>query len=399
MTRFICITSGKGGVGKTSIAVNLAVQLAQRGKRVCLIDADWGLANVNVMLKLQPQHTLEDMITSGLSLDEVLLRNVQGVDIIPGSSGSERMMALTAEQLGRLANAMQDLDGYDFVLIDSSSGIARNVLALSLACPEVLMVITPEPTSMTDAYALLKLLHAERYQGRVQVVVNHARNHTVGRHTYDKFREVVDFYLQLRLPLLGMVQEDERMQKAVLAQQALSTRNPESPAARDIGSLAGQLLLERDSAETLDTETFWQRYLVAAGVGSDSQPTESDATEVLTTLAEPEANEEVAELEQQIETLTTQVDALINEVTRLRQGRTDATRDSVVPLDRGRRVLGSCCPERWVAELASDYEIVGVNGSSFPIYALEQADGNTVRFACHSVDDAHEAPEPQSTSS
>jgi flagellar biosynthesis protein FlhG len=393
MTRFISITSGKGGVGKTSIAVNLALQLAQRGKRVCLIDADWGLANVNVMLKLQPQHTLEDMITSGLSLDKVLLRNVQGVDIIPGNSGSEWMTALTPLQLGRLADAMRDLDRYDFVLIDSSSGIARNVLALSLASPEVLMVVTPEPTSMTDAYALLKLLHAEHYQGRVQIVVNHSRNHTVGRHTYDKFREVVEFYLEIRLPLLGMVQEDDHMQKAVVAQQALSSRNPESAAARDIGSLAGQLLLERDSAKPLDTETFWQRYLVAAGVDSLPQATESAATESPT----PSEETEVSGLEQQIETLTAQVDALINEVTRLRQDSKDPSSDSVVPLDRGRRSLGSCCPERWVAELASGYEIVGVAGSSFPIYELKQADGEIVHFACHSVNDSYEVPEPQST--
>ncbi|VAW75938.1 Flagellar synthesis regulator FleN [hydrothermal vent metagenome] len=383
MTRFISITSGKGGVGKTSIAVNLAVQLAQRGKRVCLIDADWGLANVNVMLRLQPQHTLEDLITSGLSLDDVLLRNIHGVDILPGSSGSERMTALAPDQLGRLANALQGLDRYDFVLIDSSSGIARNVLALSLASPEVLMVITPEPTSMTDAYAMLKLMHAEAYQGRVHIVVNHARNHTVGRHTYDKFREVVDFYLQRKLPLLGLVQEDERMQKAVLAQQALCNRNPESPAARDIGSLAGQLLLERNGVETVGSDTFWQRYLATAGV-----------EEVVVS-----AEQERTELEQQIESLTAQVDALITEVTHLRQRSDNTSNRSVVPMDRGRRSLRSCCPERWIAELASGYEIFSVAGNSFPVYQLERPDGEMIQFACHGADDAYEAPGSQSTSS
>ena len=297
MTRFVSITSGKGGVGKTSIAVNLAMQLAQRGKRVCLLDADWGLANVNVMLKLQPRHTLEDLITSNLPLDDVILRDLQGVDIIPGSSGSERMTALTPGELGRLANALQALDAYDFVLIDSASGIARNVLALSLASREVLMVITPDPTSMTDAYALLKLLHAEAYQGRIQVVVNHSRNHTVGRHAYDKFREVVEFYLQRKLPLLGLVQEDLRMQKAVLAQQALCCRNPESPAARDIDALAGQLLLERDAVETLSTADFWERYLAATEADVCAQLVEG---EVIETPADA-VRQEQAGLEQQIE--------------------------------------------------------------------------------------------------
>ena len=395
MTRFVSITSGKGGVGKTSIAVNLAMQLAQRGKRVCLMDADWGLANVNVMLKLQPRHTLEDLISSNLPLDDVILRNVQGVDIIPGSSGSERMTALTPGELDRLANALQTLDDYDFVLIDSASGIARNVLALSLASPEVLMVITPDPTSMTDAYALLKLLHAEVYQGRVHVVVNHARNHTVGRYSYDKFREVVEFYLQRKLPLLGLVQEDARMQKAVLAQQALCHRNPESPAARDIDALAGQLLLEHDAVETLNAAGFWERYLVATGADACAQPVEGVVTE---TPADA-VRQEQAGLEQQIETLTTQIDALITEVTHLRQADKAVADPSVVPLDRGRRRLRSCCPERWVAELASDYEIIRTADGSFPIYQLEQPNGEVVRFACHSTDDAYATPEPQSTSS
>lgn len=396
MTRFVSITSGKGGVGKTSIAVNLAMQLAQRGKRVCLLDADWGLANVNIMLRLQPQHTLEDIITSGLSLDEVLLRNIQGVDIIPGSSGSERMTQLTPDQLDHLASAMQDLQSYDFVLIDSSSGIARNVLALSLASPEVLMVITPEPTSMTDAYAMMKLLHAEQHQGRIQVIVNHSRNHSVGRHTYDKFREVVDFYLKLRLPLLGLVQDDALMQKAVLKQQALSRYSPESPAARDIGSLAGQLLLESDSVECVDTDTFWQRYRTAVGIEPQTQSIEQQHDAVETPVAE---EPERAELEEQIETLTAQVDALITEVTQLRQANDEPSVESVVPLDRGRRRLRSCCPERWIAELASDYEIVTTAGSSFPVYELDRPDGKAIHFACHSLDDAYENPGSQSSSS
>ncbi len=396
MTRFVSITSGKGGVGKTSIAVNLAMQLAQRGKRVCLLDADWGLANVNVMLKLQPRHTLEDLITSNLRLNDVILRHVaQGVDVIPGSSGSERMTTLTPVELGRLANALQALEAYDFVLIDSASGIARNVLALSLASPEVLMVITPDPTSMTDAYALLKLLHAEAYQGRVQVIVNHSRNHTVGRHSYDKFREVVDFYLQRKLPLLGLVQEDARMQKAVLAQQALCCRNPESPAARDIDALAGQLLLEHDAVETRTTADFWQRYLVATGADSLTQPVASGVTETSADIVRPQQ----ADLEQQIESLTAQIDALITEVIQLRQADKTVDDTSVVPLDRGRRRLRSCCPERWVAELASDYEIIRTADGSFPVYQLEQPNGEVVRFACHSVDDAYATPEPQSTSS
>ena len=393
MTRFVSITSGKGGVGKTSIAVNLALQLAQRGKRVCLIDADWGLANVSVMLRLRPQHTLEDVIVSGLSLDEVMLRNIQGVDIIPGSSGSERMAQLSAEQIGRLASAMQSLGGYDFVLIDSSSGIARNVLALSLASPEVLMVITPEPTSMTDAYALLKLLYAEHYEGRVHVVVNHSRNHSVGRHTYDKFREVVEFYLKLRLPLLGLVQEDARMQKAVLRQEALSSHNPESAAARDIGSLASQLLLEDSSEVHVDTALFRERYLEATGADKTLSPEQDDVE------APETGTQERAALEDQIEILNAQVDALINEVSRLRQASEKEDDTSVVPLDRGRRSLRSCCPERWIAELASDFEIIGEPGNSFPIYEYEQPGGKVIRFACHSLDDAYENPEPQSTSS
>ncbi len=405
MTRFISITSGKGGVGKTSIAINLALQLARRGQRVCLLDADWGLANVNVMLRLQPQRTLEDLIETGLSLDDILLRDCHGIDIVPGGSGSGWMTALTPVQFERLATGLADLDDYDFVLVDSSSGIARNVTAFSLASPEVLMVITPEPTSMTDAYALLKLLHTQDYDGHVRVVVNHSRSHSVGRHSFHKFREVVEFYLKRKLPLLGLVQEDARMQEAVLEQQALCSQHPESPAARDIAVLAGQLMIETHSVQALDSAEFWRRYLAAAVPESavESAPVEDTAEMAV---ADDAASAQVeggtrqrVELERQIESLTARVDALIGEVNRLRGDAGAASDDAVVPLDRGRRSLRSCCPERWVAELASDYDIVREAGMSFPVYQLQQADGKVMHFACHSLDDAWDTPETGSTRS
>jgi len=387
MNRIITVTSGKGGVGKTSVAVNLACQLAERGQKVCLLDADWGLANVNVMLRLQPRYTLKDLILSDVPLQQVLIHDCNGFDIIPGSSGTEWMTALDPQQLHKLASSLSNLQDYDFILIDSSSGIARSVLSFAIASPEVLLVMTPDPTSLTDAYAMLKLLTAEKYSGRIQVIVNHCRNRTVGRHTYDKFREVSNFYLGLKLPLLGVVQDDERMVKAVQDQQILSVRNPESVAARDLGGLATQLLAEADAVTARDIRSFWSLYLKAADISLQRarQHTESET---------PANIGEQTGLQQQLEFLSGRVDELIAENERLKADERPATELVELPHDGAAPVSMD-----WIGELASSCESCVTQADGFKIYHLKQPGGKSVRFACHSLDDELEEPEPQTTSS
>lgn len=269
MARIIGISSGKGGVGKTSISVNLALQLASQGQRVCLFDADLGLANVNILLGLQPRHTLADVLEGQVTLRDIVIQGKDGIDIIPGSSGIERMADLEPDQMQELVSTFADLDDYDWVLLDTSSGINRNVLCFSLSAPELLLVVNTEPTSLTDAYALLKLLYHNDYAGAVRVVVNQCKSLAAGEQTYDKFRKAVNFYLERDIPLLGLIPQDAGMPESVSAQQALVRRDPDGRAARRLRQLASDLLaLPAPATPVVDMEHYWAAYLKCLRGGS-----------------------------------------------------------------------------------------------------------------------------------
>ncbi|GMQ87528.1 MAG: hypothetical protein BMS9Abin08_0732 [Gammaproteobacteria bacterium] len=389
MTRIVTITSGKAGVGKTAIAVNLAAQLVQHGRRVCLLDTGRGPANVSLMLGLRPRYTLRELLLGEATLAQVLIRNCHGFDIVPGSSRDRWMTAPSIAQLSCLADTLCELDDYDFILIDSASGIARHMLAFLLAGPEVMLVITPEPGSLTDAYALLKSLYAEHYEGRIHLVVNSSVNHTVGRYTYDKFREIIDFYLGAQLSLSGMLGDDPNMPRAMQEQQPLVRTNPDSVAARAIDQLAGRLLLEQDRAHQTDMQTFLARYLYASGVETVQ---ETEAGGIQDVSARDSEN-----LRQQIDTLSTRIDQLIAEIQCLRSAA--STQSGLHTLPRaGRRESPDRCEEVCVA-IKTEVKEVTLQGETFSIYHMQRSNGDTQRFACHSLDDDIQTPEPQTTSS
>ncbi|HDZ23313.1 MAG TPA: MinD/ParA family protein, partial [Desulfobacteraceae bacterium] len=154
MSRTVAITSGKGGVGKTNISVNLALSLSRKGHKVCLFDADLGLANINILLGLEPESTLVDVVKGTSTLSDIMME-YEGVSIIPGSSGVEELAELSASDREMLLQSFESIGDHDFIFFDTSAGVSRDVVAFCLASSEVLLVITPEPTSLTDAYALL----------------------------------------------------------------------------------------------------------------------------------------------------------------------------------------------------------------------------------------------------
>ena len=260
MTRIIAVTSGKGGVGKTHLSVNLALQCARKGLRTCLFDADLGLANVSLLFNLHPQRTLSDVISGACDLQDIVVRTC-GIDVIPGSSGVSGMADLAPAALERLGAGFSALAQYDLVIFDTSSGVANNVMAFVAAAPEVVLVITPEPTALTDAYALVKVLQRQRYTGRLQVVVNQAVSERQARHTYEKFREVVRVYQGLELPLLGAVPADPSVTDAVRAQKPLSLLGPQSAAAVAFIELADRLIETAPAAagEANALSAFWSR--------------------------------------------------------------------------------------------------------------------------------------------
>lgn len=262
LTRIITLTSGKGGVGKTNISVNLALQLATSGYRTCLFDADLGLANINILLGLSPEYSLEDVIFDHRSIQDILIRDFNGIDIIPGSSGVEKMANLKDEQVDCLTHSFSDLEDYDFFLFDTSAGVSRNIIAFCMTSPEVILILTPEPTSMTDAYALLKILTLNRFEGSVRIIVNQCKNTMNATAIYTKFKTVVKHYLNVDVTLLGIVVKDQKVVEAVKNQRAFMLLYPDSNASKCIKHIAKSLLKNHpENFETPGMVPFWTKCL------------------------------------------------------------------------------------------------------------------------------------------
>ena len=255
--RIITITSGKGGAGKTSISLNLAIELALANKRVCLFDADLGLANINILTGIQPENDLESVLLGTHTLDEVVIRNFQGIDIIPGSSGVERMADLTQREAAHLIDSFLNLDRYDYFIFDTSAGISDQVLGFCTASHEILMVITPEPTSLTDAYALLKLLSNRQYTNPVNVVVNQVKSLKTARNAYGQLKDTVNRFLKIELLALGMVVADRHVAMAVIAQTPFLTLFPDAGASKCIRKVAKKLMARNDGVPGSSLELFW----------------------------------------------------------------------------------------------------------------------------------------------
>lgn len=259
--RTIAVTSGKGGVGKTTLSVNLSLALAEAGHRTCLFDADLGLANVNVLLGLDVSRTLEDALFGHASLEDIRFQGVHGIDIIPGSSGIQRMADLDPGKVSDLLRSFEALSAYDFFIMDTAAGIARNVVAFCLAARELILVVAPEPASMTDAYALLKVLHLNGFQGRVEVVVSRCKSIAAAKGFFDGFRKAVREHLGVRTALLGVVVQDRKVQDAVRRRQPVLRIHPRSNASRCIHHIARSLVQRPPSPASSDLNGFWERFI------------------------------------------------------------------------------------------------------------------------------------------
>jgi len=261
MARVICVTSGKGGVGKTNITVNLAFQMARKGLRTCIFDADLGLANINILLGISPEYNLEDVISGEKSISEILVHDNSGVDIIPGGTGVEKLAGLASERLSELIGTFSCLEGYDFLFFDTSAGISREVISFCMASMEVLLVVIPEPTSLTDGYSLLKVLSLNGYREPVKVIVNQAKNERFAEAVFGRFRETVRKYLPLEISYAGCLPADESVVEAVTRQRPFVSLYPNGRASLGISRLVHNLLdgpLPRLSNEKIDS--FWERY-------------------------------------------------------------------------------------------------------------------------------------------
>ncbi|MEM6811215.1 MAG: MinD/ParA family protein [Pseudomonadota bacterium] len=236
----IAIASGKGGVGKTWFSISLAHAMAKQGKKVLLFDGDLGLANIDVQLGLMPKRDLNDVIRGRLSLDKVVQTYEDGkFDIIAGRSGQASLSALPSQRLTMLRDQLLDVaQHYDAVLLDLGAGVDRTVRMLSASAARTLLVTTDEPTSLTDAYAFIKLGSAVGMSKNVGVIVNQATSKVEGEKTYKTLLKACENFLRIKPPLIGMVRHDTKVKETIRHQTPILTRSPNSEAAEDVERIA-----------------------------------------------------------------------------------------------------------------------------------------------------------------
>jgi len=259
--KVLSVTSGKGGVGKTNIVANLAYALSERGLRVLVLDADLGLGNIDVLLGLNPLYTLHDVLRGDATLEEVLISGPGGMRILPAPSGQVELTNLSEADRLRFLSAIDDLqEEVDVFLIDTGAGIASNVCFFNMAAQEVYVVTNPEPTALTDAYALIKVMSREYGEKSFKLIVNEVSGEREAVSIFSHLTAVCDRFLNIRLELAGFVPVDAKLSRAVRDQQLVAERYPEAISSRCIREVA--LAIERSPTAMFpkgNIQFFWRR--------------------------------------------------------------------------------------------------------------------------------------------
>lgn len=256
--RVITVTSGKGGVGKSNIAVNLAVQFQKQGKKVIIFDADFGLANVEVMFGTVPKYNIADMIYREMEITEIITEGPNGIGFISGGSGIDGLGNLSQEQIIYLVKCLDELNRLaDIIIIDTGAGISGSVLEFVMASPEVLLVTTPDPSSLTDAYSLIKVLYHNpnfvKEMTKISVIANKTVSVEEGHMVYQKLNSVVNRFLDGNVEYLGTIPQDIELEKSVRQQKTVSLNAPASNATRAFEVLASNIL----NGEQKDVKLKW----------------------------------------------------------------------------------------------------------------------------------------------
>lgn len=241
-TRVIVISSGKGGVGKSTLALNLSLSLSALGQKVILMDADLGMANIDIMLGLMPKYNLYHMIRDQKPLRDIIINGPSGLKIIPGGSGMNELANLREDELNRILLEMGKLDGeYDIMIVDTGAGISNNVLSFLLAADDAIILTTPEPTSLTDAYGIVKSVTRCGYKGNIYLVVNRVSKESEEILVGQKFKLVSEKFLDLDIKVLGHIVQDPQVEQGIRRQEAFVEAFPKSTAAKNIMSIAEKI--------------------------------------------------------------------------------------------------------------------------------------------------------------
>lgn len=245
--KVITVTSGKGGVGKSNFVVNLGITLQKMGKSVLIFDADVGMGNDDVLMGFLPKYNVYDVMFKDKQIEDVLIEGPFGIKLLPGGTGISRIDEIDEHRRNMFLNRLGSLKGFDFILMDTGAGINRTVLGFIKCCEELIVVTTPEPTSLTDAYSLVKVVNHFKIKSTAKVVINRVIDYKEGQHTFDKFNGVVNKFLGMDLEHLGSISEDRKLIQAVREQKPFAVNYPNCSAALDINEIALKLCGEKSN--------------------------------------------------------------------------------------------------------------------------------------------------------
>lgn len=271
VTRVISFTSGKGGVGKTHTVVNTAISLSAQGHSVLVLDADMGLANVDVLLGVQPKGTLHEVLKGKCSLDDILIEAPGGITIIPAASGIEEIQNLeSGEKLLLMSEIERVAHRYDFLLIDTPAGIGSDVMYFNTAAAEIVCVITGEPTSLTDSYALIKVLSSEYSEREFSIVVNDVSSEAEAKVAFNSLTKAVSKFLQVETRFVGWIPSDNQVRQCIMERRPLALAFPSSPAARAILETSKSLVYSARRNRVKGGMQFFFRQLLELSYGEEA---------------------------------------------------------------------------------------------------------------------------------
>ncbi len=267
--RVFAVTSGKGGVGKTNTSVNLAIALAARGQKVVLLDADLGLANVEVLMGLTSMYNIEHVIEGERKLSEILVQGPGGIKVVPGSSGFAQVADLSMAGRERILAGLHEVEqSVDFIIIDTMAGIGKNAVSFTTAADEVILVTTPEPSAIVDAYAMLKTIYANREDAVLRLLVNMVASEAQGKAVAAKLANVSQQYLDRNLSVLGYLPRDIHVSQAVMQSSPFTLKYPNAPATQGVHRLAARLLSQQVNS-TSQRQGFIKRFAKTLGIASN----------------------------------------------------------------------------------------------------------------------------------
>ncbi len=259
--KIVAVTSGKGGVGKTNVVANLSVSLSELGKKIVVLDADFGLANIDVLLGLTPRYHLGHVLFGNKTLTEIMIQGPKGIRIIPASSGLQRMSELTLAQRNQLVENFTNLDSEtDFFIIDTAAGISRNVIHFLLSAQDVIVVSAPEPTAIVDAYAVIKIILAEDQNKKIQVIINSVEHAEDAHEVFCQINSVVRRFLNREIEYLGHIERDSHIPQAVRSQMLVTHRFPNAPSSRCFRELARRIT-QKENGEGMPDNLVWEKLI------------------------------------------------------------------------------------------------------------------------------------------